>query len=147
MIARGTCADISVNQTDIIAVQRVYYNQNWSFVYQWMLVMSTQLIGFSIGGVNRRFLVDSPSMSMLTFRISNILCLRHSETCLLNLWWLEPAHTMLTRLLRFSLAGESCPLRSVQYAAFTAVRGYGSTRWYITWKIFRVCYPHCDRVL
>lgn len=28
--------------------------------------MSTQLIGFSIGGINRKFLVDPPSMSMLS---------------------------------------------------------------------------------
>jgi hypothetical protein len=30
---------------------------------QWMVVMSTQLIGFSIGGILRRFLVQPPSMS------------------------------------------------------------------------------------
>jgi hypothetical protein len=30
---------------------------------QWMLVMSTQLIGFSLGGIMRRFLVLPPSMS------------------------------------------------------------------------------------
>ncbi|ETW75392.1 oligopeptide transporter [Heterobasidion irregulare TC 32-1] len=48
--------------TDIIAVQKVYYNQSFNFIYQWMLVMSTQLIGFSIGGVARRFLVAPPSM-------------------------------------------------------------------------------------
>ncbi|KAF5340391.1 hypothetical protein D9611_007769 [Ephemerocybe angulata] len=48
--------------TDIIAVQKVFYNQEWDFVYGWMLVMSTQLIGFSIGGIARRFLVSPPSM-------------------------------------------------------------------------------------
>ena len=32
---------------------------------QWMVVMSTQLIGFSVGGISRRFLVDPPSMSTL----------------------------------------------------------------------------------
>ncbi|KAF8066877.1 OPT oligopeptide transporter protein-domain-containing protein [Lyophyllum atratum] len=48
--------------TDIIAVQRVYYTQIFPFTYQWLLVMSTQLIGFSIGGVARRFLVTPPSM-------------------------------------------------------------------------------------
>ena len=31
-------------QTDIVAVQRVYYNQIYNFSYQWMLVMSTQLV-------------------------------------------------------------------------------------------------------
>jgi len=48
--------------TDIVAVQRIYYNQNFSFIYGWLLVMSTQLIGFSIGGIARRFLVAPPSM-------------------------------------------------------------------------------------
>jgi hypothetical protein len=45
-----------------VAVQRVYYEQNYNFGYQWMVVMSTQLIGFSIGGIARRFLVQPPSM-------------------------------------------------------------------------------------
>ena len=31
-------------QTDIVAVQRVYYNQIYNFSYQWMVVMSTQLV-------------------------------------------------------------------------------------------------------
>ena len=52
--------------TDVIAVQRVYYNQSFNFSYQWFIVMSTQLIGFSIGGVARRFLVQPPSMSECT---------------------------------------------------------------------------------
>lgn len=52
----------SAYATDIVAVQRVYYNQTYNFSYQWMIVMSTQLIGFSIGGVARRFLVQPPSM-------------------------------------------------------------------------------------
>lgn len=52
----------SAYATDIIAVQRVFYNQNFNFSYQWFLVVSTQLIGFSTGGVTRRFLVSPPSM-------------------------------------------------------------------------------------
>ncbi|EKM53153.1 uncharacterized protein PHACADRAFT_197581 [Phanerochaete carnosa HHB-10118-sp] len=52
----------SAYATEIIAVQRVYYNQNFNFPYQWMLVMSTQLIGFSIGGLARRLLVAPASM-------------------------------------------------------------------------------------
>ena len=59
----GTVGATSAYATDIIAVQRVFYNQNYNFSYQWMVVMSTQLIGFSIGGVARRFLVSPPSMS------------------------------------------------------------------------------------
>lgn len=52
----------SAYATDVIAVQRVMYHQQFSFMYQWMLVMSTQLIGFSIGGIARRFLVTPASM-------------------------------------------------------------------------------------
>ncbi|KAH7909749.1 OPT oligopeptide transporter protein-domain-containing protein [Hygrophoropsis aurantiaca] len=52
----------SAYATDIIAVQRVYYNQNYSFSYQWFIVVSSQLIGFSAGGIARRFLVSPPSM-------------------------------------------------------------------------------------
>ncbi|KAJ6515696.1 OPT oligopeptide transporter [Mycena sanguinolenta] len=52
----------SAYATDIIAVQRVYYNQTYNFSFQWLVVMSTQLIGFSIGGIARRFLVQPPSM-------------------------------------------------------------------------------------
>ncbi|KAH9911843.1 OPT oligopeptide transporter [Fomitopsis serialis] len=52
----------SAYATDIVAVQRVYYSQEYNFIYQWMVVMSTQLIGFSIGGILRRFLVQPASM-------------------------------------------------------------------------------------
>ncbi|KAF8262095.1 OPT oligopeptide transporter protein-domain-containing protein [Lactarius quietus] len=48
--------------TDIIAVQKVFYNQSPSFAYQWLLVMSTQLIGYSIGGISKRIIVDPSSM-------------------------------------------------------------------------------------
>lgn len=58
----STVASSSAYATDIVAVQRVFYKQQFNFSYQWMLVMSTQLIGFSVGGVARRFLVSPPSM-------------------------------------------------------------------------------------
>ncbi|KAI0087604.1 OPT oligopeptide transporter [Irpex rosettiformis] len=70
----------SAYATDIIAVQRVYYNQVYNFSYQWLLVMSTQLIGFSIGGIARRFLVQPPSMiwpaNLVTCTLFNTL---HSQ--------------------------------------------------------------------
>ncbi|KAF8518110.1 small oligopeptide transporter [Hysterangium stoloniferum] len=52
----------SGHASEIVAVQRVFYNQIYNFSYQWFLVMSTQMIGFSIGGIARRFLVAPPSM-------------------------------------------------------------------------------------
>ncbi|EIW77497.1 OPT oligopeptide transporter [Coniophora puteana RWD-64-598 SS2] len=70
----------SAYATDIIAVQRVYYNQIFNFSYQWMLVISTQLIGFSLGGIMRRFLVNPPSMiwptNLVTCALFNTL---HSQ--------------------------------------------------------------------
>ncbi|KAG9312692.1 OPT oligopeptide transporter protein-domain-containing protein [Chiua virens] len=58
----ATVGSGSAYATDIVAVQRVFYKQTYNFSYQWMLVMSTQLLGFSIGGILRRFLVQPPSM-------------------------------------------------------------------------------------
>jgi OPT family small oligopeptide transporter len=52
----------SAYANDIVAVQRFFYNKVTNFSYSWMLVMSTQLIGFSMGGIARRFLVSPPSM-------------------------------------------------------------------------------------
>ncbi|EGN96301.1 hypothetical protein SERLA73DRAFT_112539 [Serpula lacrymans var. lacrymans S7.3] len=76
----GTVGVNSAYATDIVAVQRVYYSQRLTFGYQWMLVMSTQLIGFSIGGVARRFLVSPPSMiwptNLVTCSLFNTL---HSQ--------------------------------------------------------------------
>ncbi|CAD6964877.1 unnamed protein product [Tilletia laevis] len=51
--------------TDILGVQKFLYNQNWSAGYQVssiMLVMSTQLIGFSYAGFCRRWLVWPAAM-------------------------------------------------------------------------------------
>ncbi|KAK0535635.1 hypothetical protein OC835_002310 [Tilletia horrida] len=48
--------------TDIIGVQRFLYNQSWGAGYQIMLVMSTQLIGFSYAGFCRRWLVWPAAM-------------------------------------------------------------------------------------
>ncbi|KAJ7243035.1 small oligopeptide transporter, partial [Mycena rebaudengoi] len=52
----------SAYATDLIAVQKTFYYESFSFAFQWMLVVSTQCIGFSIGGITRRFLVSPPSM-------------------------------------------------------------------------------------
>ncbi|KAI0079167.1 OPT oligopeptide transporter, partial [Panus rudis PR-1116 ss-1] len=52
----------SAYATEIVAVQRVVYGQQFGFAYQWMLVMSTQMIGFSVGGLARRLLVAPASM-------------------------------------------------------------------------------------
>ncbi|KAG1715802.1 hypothetical protein ID866_1378 [Astraeus odoratus] len=48
--------------TDVVATQRTFYNQNLGNTYQFFLVLATQLIGFSMGGLLRRFLVYPSSM-------------------------------------------------------------------------------------
>ncbi|KAJ2919901.1 hypothetical protein MD484_g457, partial [Candolleomyces efflorescens] len=67
-------------QTDVIAVAKFYYSKTYHFGIQWMIVMSTQLIGFSVGGIARRFLVDPPSMiwpaNLVTCTLFNTL---HSQ--------------------------------------------------------------------
>ncbi|OCF30938.1 OPT family small oligopeptide transporter [Kwoniella heveanensis BCC8398] len=52
----------SAYATDIIATQRFFYNQNWGWAYKLLLVLSTQLIGFSFAGILHRMLVTPASM-------------------------------------------------------------------------------------
>ncbi|EJT97997.1 OPT oligopeptide transporter [Dacryopinax primogenitus] len=48
--------------TEIVAAQRTYYNQQWDVGYQLCLVISSQLMGFSLAGICRPFLVWPASM-------------------------------------------------------------------------------------
>ncbi|KAF5385559.1 hypothetical protein D9757_006749 [Collybiopsis confluens] len=76
----ATVGQGSAYGTDIIAVQRVFYQQTYSFAYQWFLTIATQLIGFSIGGISRHILVEPASMiwptNLVTCALFNTL---HSE--------------------------------------------------------------------
>jgi OPT family oligopeptide transporter len=47
---------------DVIAVQQFFYKQSLSYSYQIMLVLSTQLIGLSLGGFLRQFVVWPANM-------------------------------------------------------------------------------------
>jgi OPT family oligopeptide transporter len=58
-------ANVSVGgayATDIIATQKYFYNQQLTFAYQVLLALGTQVLGFSLGGVLRQFLVWPSSM-------------------------------------------------------------------------------------
>ncbi|EEB05898.2 OPT oligopeptide transporter Isp4 [Schizosaccharomyces japonicus yFS275] len=48
--------------TDIILAQRVRYGQNFGFGYEICLTLATQLIGYGLAGLSRRFLVRPASM-------------------------------------------------------------------------------------
>ncbi len=52
----------SAYATEIYSVQRIYYNQPTSIGYQFLIVISTQLIGFSLAGVARKFLIWPAAM-------------------------------------------------------------------------------------
>jgi OPT family oligopeptide transporter len=51
-----------VYAVEIVGVQRSYLAQNPSFSYKIMLMLSTQIIGFSFGGLLRQFIVWPSSM-------------------------------------------------------------------------------------
>jgi OPT family small oligopeptide transporter len=48
--------------TDIIATQKIFYQQETSYAYTILLALSTQIIGFALAGFLRRFLVWPASM-------------------------------------------------------------------------------------
>lgn len=48
--------------TDVIATQRIRFDQTWGTGYQLLLCLSSQLIGFAFAGVARRFLVWPSAM-------------------------------------------------------------------------------------
>ncbi len=52
----------SAYATDIYSVQRIYYHQETSVGYQVLIVLSTQMIGFSLAGVARKYLVWPAAM-------------------------------------------------------------------------------------
>ena len=48
--------------TDVIATQRIHFNQHWGLGYQILLCLSSQLIGFTFAGFVRQFLVWPSAM-------------------------------------------------------------------------------------
>ncbi|KAI4256335.1 MAG: hypothetical protein L6R42_006281, partial [Xanthoria sp. 1 TBL-2021] len=48
--------------TDVIVEQAKFYKQDLSILYQILLTVSTQILGYSFAGLTRRFLVRPPSM-------------------------------------------------------------------------------------
>ncbi|KAJ6460926.1 small oligopeptide transporter [Mycena sanguinolenta] len=63
----------SAYATDVVAVQKIFYGQSYSFACAF-LVISSQCIGFSIGGIARRFLVAPPSMIWPNTLVTCALC-------------------------------------------------------------------------
>ncbi|CAK7262797.1 hypothetical protein SEPCBS57363_000227 [Sporothrix epigloea] len=64
-----TCVYVSSNvsfgfafATDVIVEQTHFYKQNVSIIYQLLLIISTQVIGYTFAGLSRRFLVRPSGM-------------------------------------------------------------------------------------
>ncbi|CCE31426.1 probable isp4 protein [Claviceps purpurea 20.1] len=61
----GVMASVSFSvaySTDIILAQRIFYKQNFGLLFQLLLTISTQSLGYGIAGTMRRFLVYPASM-------------------------------------------------------------------------------------
>lgn len=58
-------ANVSVGgayATEVVSTQRIFYNQQLTFAYQILIALGTQVLGFSLGGLLRPFVVWPSSM-------------------------------------------------------------------------------------
>ncbi|KAJ6626902.1 OPT oligopeptide transporter protein-domain-containing protein [Mycena sp. CBHHK59/15] len=68
-IKEHVCITVMINvsyigayATDVIATQQMYYHQHLPWIYQILIIMGTQVFGFSLGGMLRQFVVWPSSM-------------------------------------------------------------------------------------
>ncbi|TDL28758.1 OPT oligopeptide transporter [Rickenella mellea] len=97
-------ANVSVGgayATDIIATQRVVFDQNWGFAYQAMLCLSSQIIGFSFAGLVRQFLVWPSAMIWPSALVNSALL----NTLHKNYGKRERGHMTRERFFAIALAG------------------------------------------
>jgi OPT family small oligopeptide transporter len=59
MAAAGTVISYSIS---ILIAQEIFYGQSWGWGFQILLIMSTQVMGFGLAGVMRRFLIWPAAM-------------------------------------------------------------------------------------
>ncbi|KAL8996061.1 MAG: hypothetical protein Q9169_004337 [Polycauliona sp. 2 TL-2023] len=74
--------------TDVIVEQAKFYKQDVSIVYQILLTISTQILGYSFAGLTRRFLVRPPSMIWPATLMSTAMftTMHKSENKIANGW-------------------------------------------------------------
>ncbi|KAF9410222.1 hypothetical protein BGZ76_005548, partial [Entomortierella beljakovae] len=58
----ANCAQYAAYAVDITIIQKVFYKQDFGFLANLMLVFSTQILGFGMAGVLRRYLVYPAAM-------------------------------------------------------------------------------------
>ncbi|KAL8813922.1 MAG: hypothetical protein Q9223_006818 [Gallowayella weberi] len=74
--------------TDVIVEQAKFYKQDLSILYQILLTVSTQILGYSFAGLTRRFLVRPPSMIWPATLMSTAMftTMHKSENKIANGW-------------------------------------------------------------
>ncbi|KAL8922652.1 MAG: hypothetical protein Q9172_003467 [Xanthocarpia lactea] len=74
--------------TDVIVEQAKFYKQDVSILYQILLTVSTQILGYSFAGLTRRFLVRPPSMIWPATLMSTAMftTMHKSENKIANGW-------------------------------------------------------------
>ncbi|KAF9343827.1 hypothetical protein BGX26_005153, partial [Mortierella sp. AD094] len=58
----ANCAGQTAYALDIIVVQKVFYKQDFGFLANFLLILTTQMLGFGMAGVLRRYLVYPAAM-------------------------------------------------------------------------------------
>ncbi|CAG8536895.1 13939_t:CDS:10 [Dentiscutata erythropus] len=82
--AAATAGGISAFAVDIISIQELFYNTRVNFLVGFLLMLSTQMIGYGLVGLVRKYLVHSPKMiwpqSLVYANMYNTLHGNTSET-------------------------------------------------------------------
>ena len=63
--------------TDIILAQLVFYKQDFGIVFQLLLTISTQSVGYGIAGMLRKFLGESVTFNPNSFAHRLFKCILH----------------------------------------------------------------------
>ncbi|KAF9379834.1 hypothetical protein BGX21_002532, partial [Mortierella sp. AD011] len=58
----ANCAAATAYAIDIIVIQKIFYNQDFGFLANFLLILTTQMLGFGMAGVLRRYLVYPAAM-------------------------------------------------------------------------------------
>ncbi|GJJ70843.1 hypothetical protein EMPS_03193 [Entomortierella parvispora] len=58
----ANCASQAAYAVDIVVIQKVYYKQNFGFLANFLLILTTQMLGYGMAGVLRRYLVYPATM-------------------------------------------------------------------------------------
>ncbi|KAJ7893455.1 OPT oligopeptide transporter protein-domain-containing protein [Mycena olivaceomarginata] len=66
-------AYIGAYATDVVATQQMYYHQQLPWIYQIILILGTQVFGFSLGGMLRQYVVWPSSMIWPSALVSSAL--------------------------------------------------------------------------